>query len=52
MRRRPVDPAGFLFNGKRYTTEAEYQQAKDAWRERWRRLLALVTGDRDDEVGA
>ncbi|WP_198967274.1 hypothetical protein [Mycobacterium shottsii] len=45
MRRRPIDLAGFLFNGKRYATEAEYQRSVDAWRERRRRLLALVSRD-------
>lgn len=46
MRRRVVEPTdGWLFNGKRYATRAEYEAALDAQALRRRRLLALVADD-------
>lgn len=46
MRRRVVEPTdGWLFNGKRYATRAEYDAAREAQARRRRRLLALVADD-------
>jgi hypothetical protein len=37
----------WLFNGKLYLSEAEYQAARDAWVARRARLLARIEAERD-----
>jgi hypothetical protein len=49
MKRRPFDrPDGWLFSGKRYRTEAEYQQARAASDERRDRLVRAIMAERGD----
>jgi hypothetical protein len=46
MRRRPADPPpGWLFNGKHYQSEAEYERAVAARDERRRRLLSAIEAE-------
>jgi hypothetical protein len=37
----------WLFNGKLYRTEAQYEAAREAWAARRARLLAMVEAERD-----
>jgi hypothetical protein len=47
--REPDAPDGFLLDGKRYATKAEYQQALDARNERRQRWLEWIERERGAE---